>query len=174
MYEVFLYEGANLPQSITKTENLTDCYDHLKGKVGCPDIVYQYDDSMLLRRGGVSWKIIKTGVIKNLPNGVSYNGDDWKEFIRQHWLSSTRIEIKRPDVRVEQLLRFMETFQPRSNQWCIVHCYDTPEVWFKRLQAKKFYQEGVWACEGSERDRYLNIVYDLKHGRRVATDEELS
>ena len=49
-------------------------------------------------------------------------------------------------------------------------CYNMIEYWEKRENALKFYDEAARFCEGSERDRYLNIVWDLEDGKDICTD----
>ena len=51
-----------------------------------------------------------------------------------------------------------------------VICYGQEEVWNSRSEAIAFYMEGVAACEGSERDRYMNVYMDLCEGLAVCTD----
>lgn len=41
----------------------------------------------------------------------------------------------------------------------------------KKLNSVSDVNEGIYACEGSERDRYVNVVLDLKSGKDVARDE---
>ena len=52
-----------------------------------------------------------------------------------------------------------------------VYCHGKPETWHNRSEAIAFYAEGVAACEGSEQERYANILTDLLSGASVATDE---
>lgn len=49
-------------------------------------------------------------------------------------------------------------------------CYNQVEYWGKRENAQKFYENAMFATEGSERDRYMNIVRDLRKGWLVCTD----
>lgn len=53
----------------------------------------------------------------------------------------------------------------------VVVCYNIADLWATRKAAMDFYTEGIYACEGSERDRYVNVVLDLKSGKDVARDE---
>ena len=64
-------------------------------------------------------------------------------------------------------LRVARKYYPNA---VIVVCYNEADVWGSRAEAKKFYMEGVYACEGSERDRYMNVVCDLEDGKDVALD----
>lgn len=47
----------------------------------------------------------------------------------------------------------------------VVFCYDSPHVFKNRQEAIDFFKEGMWACEGAERDRYFNIVAELECGK---------
>ena len=49
-------------------------------------------------------------------------------------------------------------------------CYNQVEYWGKRKNAEKFYENAVFATEGAERDRYVNILRDLRNGWLVCTD----
>ena len=52
----------------------------------------------------------------------------------------------------------------------LVTCYGQTKEW-EREEAMDFYEEGILCCEGAERDRYVEIYFQLKHGAKVATDE---
>lgn len=54
----------------------------------------------------------------------------------------------------------------------IVVCYGSRQIWKSRKDAIAFYTEGVTACEGSERDRYVNVLMELMCGRKICTDGE--
>ena len=43
-------------------------------------------------------------------------------------------------------------------------CYSHIERWHSRKAAIAFYKEGAFSCEGAERDRYIEIVFDLEEG----------
>jgi hypothetical protein len=49
-------------------------------------------------------------------------------------------------------------------------CYSTLNVWTSRKDAMDFYEECLYGSEGSERERYTNIYFDLKSGEDFATD----
>ena len=51
-----------------------------------------------------------------------------------------------------------------------VVCYGRIETWHSRARAKKFYNEAARACEGCERERYANIVFDLEDKKLICTD----
>lgn len=50
-------------------------------------------------------------------------------------------------------------------------CYGEKRIWDSREDAVKYFLDGALACEGSESERYLNIVRQLKEGLDFATDE---
>lgn len=52
----------------------------------------------------------------------------------------------------------------------IVICYGEKEIWDDRKKALKFYLEAMNACEGSERERYRNVYYDLSAGLNICRD----
>ena len=51
-----------------------------------------------------------------------------------------------------------------------VTCYGETKVW-ERKDAMEFFLEGMAWSEGSERDRYVNIYYQLARGAKEAFDE---
>lgn len=51
-------------------------------------------------------------------------------------------------------------------------CYNTLDVWKSRQEAMDFYEECQYSSEGSERERYTNIYFDLKSGAELAIDFE--
>ncbi len=51
-----------------------------------------------------------------------------------------------------------------------ITCYGKTEVWEDRKDAIRFYREGAAACEGAERDRYVNILLQLAGGQSVCAD----
>lgn len=52
-----------------------------------------------------------------------------------------------------------------------IKCYNK-ETQMERKEAIRFYKEAVACCEGSERDRYMNVLMDLLDGKDYCTDEE--
>ena len=52
----------------------------------------------------------------------------------------------------------------------VVTCYGKTKQWDRRA-AMDFFEEGILCCEGSERDRYVNIYFQLKSGAKEASDE---
>lgn len=48
-------------------------------------------------------------------------------------------------------------------------CYGQPEI-MRRDDAIDKYYEGMMCCEGSERDRYCNIYFQLMEGKKVCVD----
>lgn len=56
-----------------------------------------------------------------------------------------------------------------NNQVTVI-CYGRFKIWNNREDAIKFYMDGVYGCDGCEKERYLNIVFELMSGRDVATD----
>lgn len=53
----------------------------------------------------------------------------------------------------------------------VVVCYNKAELWGSRRDAMSFYMEGIYACEGAERERYENIYLNLQDKKDVALDE---
>ena len=49
-------------------------------------------------------------------------------------------------------------------------CYGGKEVWPSRQAAMDFYAEGVFVCDGAERERYINVLLDLYAGLKICTD----
>jgi hypothetical protein len=50
-------------------------------------------------------------------------------------------------------------------------CYGKEDVWDSRKDAIAHFEEGIMMSDGSEQDRYVKIVTELKLGMEVATDE---
>lgn len=50
-----------------------------------------------------------------------------------------------------------------------VTCYGETKTW-ERKDALDFYLEAMHGCEGAERDRYVNIYYQLARGAKEAHD----
>ncbi len=51
-----------------------------------------------------------------------------------------------------------------------IHCYDEPHR-MERDKAIKFYMEGAYACDGSEKARYSNILLGLLDGKKEVFDD---
>lgn len=51
-----------------------------------------------------------------------------------------------------------------------ITCYGQTEE-MEREKAIDFYRQGVLACEGSEQERYSNILAQLMSGYKVCCDE---
>lgn len=49
-------------------------------------------------------------------------------------------------------------------------CYNNLDVWLSRKDAMDFFEECMYGSEGSERERYVNVYFDLKAGYDLATD----
>lgn len=64
-------------------------------------------------------------------------------------------------------MRYSEPGHPHEVE---VHCGCRRWWWTTRQEAIDFYLEGALCCEGSEADRYMDIVRQLKLGYDVASD----
>ncbi len=53
----------------------------------------------------------------------------------------------------------------------LVRCGGKYQYWGKKIDAEKFYFEGMIACEGSESDRYGDIYCQLANGATYASDD---
>lgn len=53
-----------------------------------------------------------------------------------------------------------------------ITCYGKTKIWTDRQAAIDFYSIGVESCDGSERNRYMNILIDLMAGKIECFDEE--
>lgn len=51
-----------------------------------------------------------------------------------------------------------------------VRVYGKWKKFKSREEAMNFFMEGMIACDGAERDRYLSIYFQLRDGATVATD----
>ena len=49
-------------------------------------------------------------------------------------------------------------------------CYGDTKVWDSRTEAIAFYLEAMEMCEGSERERYTNLLLQLMDGKRECED----
>ena len=52
------------------------------------------------------------------------------------------------------------------NDLATITCYRTTET-LRRREAIRIYMEGTLACEGSERDRYADILSALLTGEKI-------
>ena len=53
-----------------------------------------------------------------------------------------------------------------------VKCYGTITHYDERSEALREFREGLEACEGAEKDRYVRIFFQLMDGKAFCTDEE--
>lgn len=49
-------------------------------------------------------------------------------------------------------------------------CYGQEEIYTDRKKAMQFYMNCADNSEGSERERYINILFDLMDGKSLCTD----
>lgn len=49
-------------------------------------------------------------------------------------------------------------------------CYNDEKKWNSRNDAVSFFKECYYASEGSERERYANILMQLSSGRKICKD----
>lgn len=49
-------------------------------------------------------------------------------------------------------------------------CYNRIEKWHTRKNALRFFRDCARNCEGAERDRYINIVWDLEDKKTICHD----
>ncbi|MCD8098035.1 MAG: DUF4314 domain-containing protein [Lachnospiraceae bacterium] len=61
--------------------------------------------------------------------------------------------------------------KPKSQEVTTV-CYGEKKIWKTRIEALKFFWQAVQECDGSERDRYINVYTKLKLGFDVCSDGE--
>ena len=50
-------------------------------------------------------------------------------------------------------------------------CYGQEKHWENRWDAIDFFKEGAMACDGSEKERYTNILLKLLAGEEACSDE---
>lgn len=89
----------------------------------------------------------------NLGNNYIISGMDWQEvldFLNYH--KNNINEAERPNNKV------------------YIICYGELEIWSNRRSAFDYYQEGAGWCEGSEQERYMNIVQSLYMGDTFVDD----
>lgn len=61
----------------------------------------------------------------------------------------------------------------KANQKVITKCYNKEEVWNNRQTAIKFFISCIENSEGSERERYTNVLMDLLANKNYCTDMEV-
>ena len=49
-------------------------------------------------------------------------------------------------------------------------CYGQKQEWDDRWKAVDFFKEGVMACDGAEKERYMNILLKLLAGETECSD----
>lgn len=59
-----------------------------------------------------------------------------------------------------------------KNKKVKVVCYGKEEEWNTREEAISFYRMCASGSEGAERNKYLNVLCDLRNGNMVCTDGE--
>lgn len=57
----------------------------------------------------------------------------------------------------------------QMKEFVTIICYGQPEI-MRRDEAIDKYYEGMICCEGSERDRYMEIYFQLMEGNKVCKD----
>ena len=72
-------------------------------------------------------------------------------------------EISLPSVIVGEYAEVLE-------KQVFITCYNKREGWASRKMAEEFYMEAAFACEGAERDRYMEVLYQLSEGRSEVFD----
>lgn len=50
-------------------------------------------------------------------------------------------------------------------------CYGRTEEWESREEAIEYFGQAAMCTEGSERERYMNIYFDLLDGKEICIDE---
>lgn len=50
-------------------------------------------------------------------------------------------------------------------------CYGHEDIWTSRKKAMDYFREGIFCSDGSERDRYTRIYFQLQDGLNYCTDE---
>lgn len=55
----------------------------------------------------------------------------------------------------------------------VTNCYGQEREWSCRREAVDYFSEAIRVSDGAERERYLNIYYQLAEGRNYATDAVL-
>lgn len=70
----------------------------------------------------------------------------------------------------DEKLRELAEARNEAKDMVKVTCYGSTKV-YEREQAIREFTTAVLVCEGSERDRYCNILSDLRAGKSEAKDE---
>ena len=90
------------------------------------------------------------------------------EFYLNDNLSNDRIVL---DMEYnEEFENFINVYLNINKKSVLIMCYGRYEIWRDKKKALKFYREGASSCDGSEKERYTNIVLYLLDGERVAYD----
>lgn len=58
----------------------------------------------------------------------------------------------------------------KNNNEVYVLCYGSLEKWSDKKKAIDLYKEGFMACDGSEKERYAELYYQLKEGYKYTDD----
>ena len=61
------------------------------------------------------------------------------------------------------------TIAIKCNDPVRVTCYGQTKTW-EREDAIRYYQSGAMFCDGSERERYTNIYFQLLEGKKEVSD----
>lgn len=107
---------------------------------------------------------------KNFLNDTSVDIDMFREINRMFPDNSNMKNYIEPilnetDEKLKEIKNKIEnTSEMKINSECIkIVCYGTPTLWKNREDAINYYADGLTFSEGSERERYANIVSDLRN-----------
>ena len=80
-----------------------------------------------------------------------------------------RTDFKIHGMTKEEIFRFVIRLRDRIN-YAIVITYGKAKT-MERDKAIQFYSQAVSACDGSEKERYSNVLASLLSGKKVCCDE---
>ena len=100
--------------------------------------------------------------------------NDWCGFVKAlNQCASTDRKLEdviKTSKEIEKLYNEMMGATNVDDDIVTITCYGKKET-RTRSDALAFYKDCMRACEGSERDRYCNIVMDLEDGKTECSDE---
>lgn len=79
---------------------------------------------------------------------------------------------KTMELRLDNELELEEAAKllPSDGIGIVTICYNTADIWPSRQVAKDFYTEASYYSEGAERERYINVLFDIAMGKDICYD----
>ena len=121
--------------------------------------VQKYKDQILERGGQI--REVKGGIQVGFGNGL-------KTLIFKRLNGYTKFTFY--ENMPKKYAKLLGLEEPKED--ITVICYNQPTIFTSRKSAREEVMNWIACSEGSERDRYLNVLFDLDEGKKVCTDDD--